>query len=205
MTQQASTQFDFNTTFYEDAIFCDLDLASTKLSGIEFTNCQFNRCILKESKWDSCILENCEFDDCDASLADFSFSKLVDLHFVDCKLLGIDWTKVSWRAFVTSPGISFERCRLDNCSFYGLTFTDTTMTQCRAHDVDFREADLSSSDFQSTDLTNAAFNSTDLRQANFTDASYYDIDIRINNVKGAVFSRLEATNLLRGFGIRIVD
>lgn len=79
------------------------------------------------------------------------------------------------------------------------------MEECKAHDVDFRECNLTAASFTYTDFAHSLFRKTNLARANFTEAVNYDIDIQINEIKGAKFSRYEAARLLEGLGIELVD
>ena len=79
------------------------------------------------------------------------------------------------------------------------------MKECRVKDVDFRNATLKEANFSSSDFKGALFANTHLENANFTDAQNTSIDIRTNNLKGAIFSRYEALYLLETMGIVLVD
>ena len=79
------------------------------------------------------------------------------------------------------------------------------MTECRITEADFRNALLQKSDFRGSDLKGALFGNTHLENANFTQAQNTIIDLRINYLKGAIFSRYEALFLLESMGIVLVD
>jgi len=79
------------------------------------------------------------------------------------------------------------------------------MRECRAKEVDFRNATLTNANFIGTDFKGALFSNTHLEGANFTDSSNTMIDIRSNHLKGAIFSRYEALFLLETMGIVLVD
>ena len=79
------------------------------------------------------------------------------------------------------------------------------MRECRAKEVDFRNATLQKADFTGSDFKGALFANTHLEGANFTDAQNTSIDIRSNHLKGAIFSRYEALFLLESMGIVLVE
>jgi len=79
------------------------------------------------------------------------------------------------------------------------------MKECRAKEVDFRNANLKNSNFTATDFKGALFENTHLEEANFTEAQNTNIDIRKNHLSGAIFSRYEALFLLESMGIVLVD
>ena len=79
------------------------------------------------------------------------------------------------------------------------------MKECRAKEVDFRNATLQNANFIGTDFKGALFANTHLEDANFTDSNNTLIDVRSNHLKGAVFSRYEALFLLETMGIVLAD
>ncbi len=194
-----------DTTLFEGTNFVDLELENESLDGIEFEYCVFKDCNFKAAHFDRCTFLDCRFVHCDLSLSNLGYSRFSEVGFEDCKLLALDWTKVSWSTFVPRSVLSFLRCQLSNSNFYGLSLAEIEMTECRAHDVDFQEADLNASNFSETDFASSLFQNTDLSSANFCGAYNYTIDIQNNKVKGASFSRLEATSLLESLGIVLAD
>ena len=102
-------------------------------------------------------------------------------------------------------GFTFLNCILDYASFYGLRLQSLVMRECRAYDADFRECDLSGADLRESDLTDSLFRNTNLSGADLTLAENYRIDINVNTIKGARFSRYEALTLLEGLEITLVD
>ncbi|WP_420844648.1 pentapeptide repeat-containing protein [Legionella cardiaca] len=77
------------------------------------------------------------------------------------------------------------------------------MEGCKAHDIDFREANLNHASFVGTDLQNSLFMHTNLKQADFTNAINYSIDIHCNTVTKANFSFPEVIALLNHLDIKI--
>ncbi len=196
---------DPSTQLYEGSQFEGLDCEEQELAGLEFEYCVFKNCNFREAFFNRCTFLDCRFVNSDLSLAKLGYSRFSEISFEDCKLLALNWTHVSWPSFVPRAVLSFHRCQLSNSTFYGLTLNELEMVECRVHDVDFREADLNSSNFAECDFASSSFSGTDLATANFAGAYNYTIDIQNNNVKGATFSRLEATSLLESLGITLVD
>lgn len=75
--------------------------------------------------------------------------------------------------------------------------------ECKAHDVDFREANLSHASFVGSDLLNSLYLHTNLNAADFTNAINYTIDPNENKIKHACFSFPEVIALLNHFDIKI--
>lgn len=195
----------FNHNSYLDEVFQGLSLAREAVSGIEFEQCVFESCDFSQAQFRQCRFIQCRFVQCNLSLASLGFSLLNELAFDECKLIGVDWTQAQWPQFSSGFPISFRHCLLDSGSFMGLSLKQIQMLHCRAHDVDFRDADLRQADMSGTSFTDSVFMKTDLTAANFTDATNYSIDVKHNAVAKAIFSRFEALSLLESLGIELVD
>lgn len=79
------------------------------------------------------------------------------------------------------------------------------MKECRAKEVDFRNASMQNGNFKGSDFKGALFANTHLEGADFTDSTNTMIDVRSNHIKGAIFSRYEALFLLETMGIVLAD
>ena len=79
------------------------------------------------------------------------------------------------------------------------------MTECKAHEVDFRNGSFRDSEFSYTDFTLSLFGKTDLTGADFTEAVNYDIDIFDNKIEKAKFTRYEAVRLLNCLNVELLD
>ncbi len=195
---------DENIEFY-DQKFSNLTHSNISLSGKTFDGCQFDACNFLESKFEECSFIDCTFTHCNLALLNVKNTKFSNIAFIDSKMRGIDWTKAYWRDLSLDLPFSFERCLISASSFYGLNIPKIKISECKAHDTDFREADLSGTDFSNTDLTHSLFNNTNLERANFDGAMNYTIDITLNTVKDASFCRYEAVSLLESLGIKLLD
>jgi len=182
----------------------DLDISSKEFVKIEFDECTFRKCDLSHSSFKDCIFTECSFYNCDLSLVKVTNSKISDVSFVDCKVIGVDWTRASWDSLIKKP-MKFKTSIINSSSFYGLELEGMKLKECEARDVDFREANLKESDFSFTDFENSIFFNTNLSEVNFSYAKNFNIDIKNNILKDALFSRYEAINLLNGIGIKIID
>ncbi|MBM7074075.1 pentapeptide repeat-containing protein [Shewanella sp. 202IG2-18] len=194
-----------NNEQYFDTSFIKLTFSHEQYDNIEFEDCQFKYCDFSEVLFENCNFINCIFENCNLSLANFSGSKLFELKFEDCKLVGIDWTKAEWPTFHLDFGLSFSHCTLNDSSFFGLTLHELSFNECKLHDVDFREGDYTNSSMRYCDFRHALFMKTNLQGVNFSESEEYIIDVLENNIKGAKFSRFEALSLLEGLGIELID
>ena len=185
--------------------FTGLDEASQVFEGIEFDACTFKECNFSETTFSKCKFIECHFEKCNLSNSKLDYSKFSDVSFIECKLVGVDWTKLAWPGLTLPSPIKFYKCILNDSSFYGLSLEEIIIEECKVHDVDFREGDFSKANFSHTDLSNSLFIASNLSGADFTDALNYNIDINLNKIQGAKFSRYEAINLLYSLDIELVD
>jgi uncharacterized protein YjbI with pentapeptide repeats len=193
-----------NDASFDGLTFTDLSYVQETISRKAFESCVFESCDFTESFFDACSFKDCQFNKCKLTAVNVRNSKFSDVQFHDSKVLGVDWTKAYWRGLDLGAPLYFKGCLVNGSSFYGLKQPGIIFEDCRAHDVDFREAMLSRATFSGTDLTNSLFVNTTLTGANFNGATHYDIDVKQNHIKGAIFCRYEAVSLLTSLGIKLV-
>lgn len=196
---------DLSQSEYFSKTFAGLKLAGTEISDIEFEDCRFEDCDFSDATLRNCRFIECQFIRCNLSLVNLGFSRFNDVLFSESKLVGVNWSNVTWPHFALSAPISFEQCILNDSIFIGLSLSELVMEQCKAHYVDFRDANLSDAKFNHSDFSHAIFGQTNLSNADFSDAVNYDIDLLNNQIKGAKFCRFEAVSLLESLGIELVD
>ncbi|MEE8588017.1 MAG: pentapeptide repeat-containing protein [Sulfurimonadaceae bacterium] len=184
--------------------FTDLALSEQRISSIEFDDCIFKGCDLRETVFSHCRFIDCHFIDCDMNVVKFIGSRFEVTYFKSCKLTGVDWTTVDYSEFLEEAPFSFYDSILDYSSFFGEKLQTMVMQNCKAVEVDFREADLKGADFSRSDLSASLFRNTVLVKSDFTGAQDYTIDIRINNISGAKFSASEAVCLLESLDIELI-
>jgi fluoroquinolone resistance protein len=187
-------------SFHENKKYEKVVFSGQFLDKIEFYNCTFLFCDFTKAKLSRCEFEKCTFISCDLSLLNFGGSGLSDVKFTKSKLIGILWESVR-----NPYRYSFEECKLDNSSFYGLNLRNLVIKGCSARDADFTRSDLTKAIFSDTDLLNSRFSNTNLSFADLSSALYYNIDPSNNKIKKAIFSYPEVTSLLNSFDIIIKD
>jgi len=185
--------------------FKGIDLHGEKITKAEFETCTFVSCDFSETFFSSCRFIECRFVNCNLSLMKLTGSKMSDVTFDSCKMIGIDWTMADWKSLLTAEPIKFIECILNDSYFFGLDLEGLVMKESRAYEVDFRNCSLIKANFTHTDFKGALFENTNLEGADFTEAQNTHIDIQKNKLKGAIFSRYEALYLLETMGIELVD
>lgn len=185
--------------------FKELDLSNQELMQKEFDGCRFINCNFSEAKFNKCRFCDCEFINCNLSLISVKDCTFIDTVFESCKIIGVNWTQAAWPQIKLCAPLQFFKCTINYSSFLGLYLREIAIVECTAHDVDFREADLTQADFSQTDLTKSLFVKTNLTKANFSYANNYSINVYANEIKRAKFMLPEAANLLYGLDIELVE
>jgi fluoroquinolone resistance protein len=185
--------------------FVGLNLSRRELSAKEFEECEFRGCDFSETALTRCKFVDCHFIECNLSLVKVTSSKFREVALDDCKAVGINWTSAVWQKLAMSSSLKFRKCILNDSSFFGLTLEEFVIEDCKARDVDFREANLSGANCRHTDFADSLFGKTNLSRADFTEATNYDIDIFDNEIRHAKFCRFEAMRLLDCLEIELID
>jgi len=102
-----------------------------------------------------------------------------------------------------SFSLTLRRCLLRYVNFSPLRWRKAVVSDCDAVDSDFRGAKLVGADFTRTRFRACRFSGADLSGADFSHAEGYDLDLRTENLKKAVFTMPEALNLLAPFDLEI--
>ena len=131
------------------------------------------------------------------------YSSWNNVVFEDSSLMGVNWAQAKWPQIKLSSAIQFFSCNISYSSFFGLALSSINIQMCKAHQVDFREADLSSANLTNSDFEGCFFMKTILNGADLSDAVNYHIDVLQNPVKKTIFSFPEVVNLLHSFDIVI--
>jgi len=194
-----------DSTDYYAQTFTREDFAGTELDTLGFEECRFSECNFSAASFLNCKFTDCTFSNCNLSVVTVKGTRFNAVEFEECKLVGIDWTRAAWPNLQLSSPLSFIRCLVNDSVFFGLHLSELKLVACKAHDVDFRDGNFADADFSGTDFSYSQFHSTNLSRANFTDAVNYAIDLRINILKGARFSRMEAVALLESLDIELGD
>jgi fluoroquinolone resistance protein len=190
--------FSTEEKYIPDKEFIKITQTENEIRGFEFNKCQFNECNFYKTKFIDCVFEDCLFDTCDLSLISFLGSRLLDINFTNTKIIGVDWTVI-----MKPYRFSFNKCKLDNSSFYKMELTNLNINECSAREVDFIESNLSRVKFPFTDLYRSRFNGANLSFADFSNSTNYSIDPNQCKLKKTIFTLPEAVSLLNGFDVVI--
>jgi len=183
----------------ENILFERGDYTVENLPRGEYENCRFVNCNFYGGDLSHITFRECTFDSCDFSLAKMKNTALNDIHFVGCKLVGVQFDECN--QFLLS--LDFEDCVLKLAVFYKLKLRKTRFKNCNMQETDFLESDLVSSIFDNCDLQRAIFHKTILEKVDFRTSFNYSIDPEENRITKARFSRIGVVGLLDKYRIEI--
>jgi fluoroquinolone resistance protein len=156
----------------------------------DFNNCEFINCVFSELS-DLNFIE-CNFRNCNLSNFNTANSRLQNVSFFDCKLLGLNFSK----AIDFALELHFENCILDYASFDKMKLNKSSFKNSKIHSANFTQADLSKSSFTNCDLFESLFANTNISTVDFTTSKNFLIDPELNNIKKAKFLAQDLPNLL---------
>jgi uncharacterized protein YjbI with pentapeptide repeats len=185
---------------YIEQQFADLTLTQELVTAVTFEECTFANCNFSETHFKRCTFRDCHFQNCDLSLLDVDYSSFQRSKFVECKLIGMNWAKVSRIEWV-----EFHSCNLSYATFMELDLTKAIITHCLAKEATFAETNLTEANCTHTDFTDSRFIRNNLTKADFRGAHNYAIAADQNTLKKTRFSLPEAVALLRGLDIILED
>lgn len=192
-----------SNTEYTHNKFIDLKANKQEFNRCCFESCTFQGCNFDECVFTSCKFIECSFSDCSLNLIQPKACSFVDCDFNECNMKGINWTQIHFPYVTINSPIYFKGCDVSYSSFFELTLPSIIISACKAHEVDFRGADLSDADLGDSDLKHCMFNNTKLDRADLRNCINYAIDPRNNSLGKASFSLPDALSLLRFFDIHI--
>lgn len=175
-----------------------VDVAVTSLPRCELYKCRFENCRFPEATLSRVVFEGCEFVDCDLTRVSWGQSPLRAVTFVDCKLLGVNFSKAG-----DDPDVVFQRCLLRYAVFDGVNLRGARFEDCQMQEASFVEADLQDADFGGSDLTHAVLTRCSLGGANFSTSTGLFFETSQNQCKDAFVAVETAIQMAQAAGLRV--
>jgi fluoroquinolone resistance protein len=104
----------------------------------DFEECTFKNLNLSKTVLANSNLINCRFEDCNLDLALLKGTKLNDVTFVKCKLIGVNFEHCNPFAF----SVGFQECNLDQAYFFNRNLKKTKFMNCSLKSGSFINCDL---------------------------------------------------------------
>lgn len=183
--------------FVEDQTFKKITAEELKCQGGSFENCIILNSEFQNADLSGLRFSDCQFKECNLALCTVGNTAFQNVLFIDCKLVGVDFSKAGDFLFEAS----FENCSLDNSIFYKKKNKSARFSNCSLVEADFSEADFSNTVFDNCNLSRAFFDRSALKGADFTSSYNYSIDPDTNVIKKAKFSLSGLPGLLAKYDI----
>ncbi|MBL7909608.1 MAG: pentapeptide repeat-containing protein [Bacteroidia bacterium] len=168
----------------------NIDFSSLKEERERFDNCEFINCIFSDLSNLSFL--DCDFRNCDLSNLKTTSSRLQNVSYFDCKLVGHNFSG----AIDFALELHFENCILDYATFDRKKLNKSSFKNCKIHAANFTQADLSKTTFTNCDFLESLFDTTNLSTVDLTTCKNFLIDPELNNIKKAKFLMQDLPNLL---------
>lgn len=164
-----------------------------------YENCTLKGIDFSQISIDSYKFIDCTFEECNLSSLTLGNTSFVSCHFEGCKMLGLIFENCYQIAFF----ISCTSCNLTSSSFYKMNLKGMKLIDCRLHDVDFQEANMTQATFTGSDLLNARFERTVLEKADMRSCENVSFSLNQNKVKKLKLDREILPNLLLEYQLDI--
>ncbi|MFI1018991.1 pentapeptide repeat-containing protein [Streptomyces sp. NPDC020965] len=200
---------------FQRCTFDGSDLSGADLRGASFIGCSLNHSVIRRADLERTIWRGgtapfCDFTDADVTDAEFDGMDLSNTCwrgtllaatvFTGCRLVG------ARLQHSRGVGYGFSRCNLMLADLSGLSLRRRELVGLR-----MTEANLAGVDFTEATFTECQLLGAELRAATFTDADLRGADLgklslrECVNLRGAFISVDQASGLLAGLGLRIMD
>ena len=131
-----------------NAIFENTDYAKETLELAEYEACTFRNCNFSEYNLAGFKFSECLFAGCNLSLVKLNGTLLMNIAFIDCKMLGL------WFDTCDAFGLSFsfENCQLNHSSFFKIKIKKTDFRTAYNYSINPEKNKLKKSRFASAGI-----------------------------------------------------
>lgn len=187
--------------YYEKKAIKNLELNETTFDSIEFLECRFENCDIENSLFRYCKFTDCIFSKCRIINPIFDNCSMTSSNFIECRLFGVNWNELE--SYMVSPIEHLQKCQIKYNNFVGENYSKFLFEYNDILESLFADCNLENSNFSNCNLDKTEFFRCNLKKASFENSYGYIVDVLNCNLKEAVFSFPEVTNLLNGLGIVI--
>ncbi len=157
-------------------------VAHVRMSGCELVDCVLDGC-----SFGGCTIEGCTFRGCRIASPRSQNSYLRDCDFVDCELVGVDWSLL-WPDDRNGSAIGkLNPAACASAALTGWACAGSGWRQLRAR-LRLAACDLRDCDLHGCDLAGTRFEDCRMQRANLTGATGYRLSLLRNRVQGARFT-----------------
>lgn len=177
--------------------YLSLDFSATKLPDTDFEHCLFKGCTFTDIS--GINFSDCEFELCNFSNAKAGATGIKDCRFTESKLMGVNFSRTKDFGFAAH----FKGCNLSYASFDKKKLFKSSFLHSNLQGANFTQADLSKCTIQHCNFVESVFMHTDISGVDFTTNNHFLIDPNLNKVKKAKFASHALSGLLYLYDIII--
>jgi uncharacterized protein YjbI with pentapeptide repeats len=163
---------------FRDSVLAKVNLAETRLFRLDCTGVRLEACDLANAVWERALLERTRLTGCRMVGLNLFQALLKQVTFQDCNL-----------SFAQLRRLGGKAIRFQDCDLRG---------------ADFEEADLRHAVFQGCDLSEAQFSFAKLAGCDLRGSEIRGLQVRIEDLKGAVVEPVQAVYLSGLMGLKII-
>lgn len=195
---------NYNSDIEDEEQICEVLITDCIIDNqcsekVEFKQVRFRNVIFKDVIFKRADFEDVIFENCDLSNIDLSDSILSKVEFINCKMVGINFSESSF------IDISIKGC---NGNYGNLRYSQWK----RAHleESQFRCSDFQNMKLKDINLVKVNFDESQMSGAilkgiDMSDCQIHGIGIRAEDLEGLIVSPLQAVDLSKFLGLVIKD
>ena len=181
----------------EDAHVQGYDRAGTKIDTFRASGCLLEKVTLSGCELGSVVWKDVRLIGCDLANVRAHRMVLSRVEFLDCRLTGLTSRAVEWQDVLIRDGdaryAQLRDGKFRTCEFHG----------CDWQEADLHGCDLSCCVFRSCRLARADLQETNLKETDFRESEIETMQVRMNDVRGAIVEPAQAMLLARLLGLVI--
>lgn len=190
----------WNEDLQNESYISSVSMANVHMEGELIKRANFHEVIFKGSTFIGCSFERAElvdvrFENCDLSNVTLENAIIHRVEFVNCKIIGINLSESNLR------NVSFHQCN-GKYGFFGFSnLKEVKFNECDLGLSDFQNAIFSKVGFYYSNISECQMSGTKLKDIDLTSCDIEGISVRIEDLKGAIVSPIQAVSLSKLMGV----
>ena len=181
---------------YELDSYQNIWVSNCKLTGaraVTINQACFQNVQMPDAQFPRFDLSDIRFDKCDFANAEWEKASLNRVEFIGCRLLGFQMVKSQVNHTL------IKDCHGKFAQFEFTKFKAVRFENCLLEDTNFQDADLSNVVFLNCDIRNALLSGAKLTGTDFRGSKIEDLQVNLEQLRGAIFEPLQAAYLLQRY------
>lgn len=181
------------------ARFTQQTLAAMEGVTLQFTGCQFDKCVFEPSRLKRLDFVDCVFNQCELSNFDVPGYALKRVSFIGCRMTGAGFANGAMR------DVTFENGMLDYFAVSESKLERVVFMGCPMRESQWSNVKLSRVRFDHDDLTKTQWSFTPLNGIDVTTCRLEGIRVDLYDLRGLRIAPEQAVSLCGLMGVEIVD